>query len=59
MPLRDEVVVTLLLRTFDLAGTFAFAISGALAGFGGSWTFSGCWCLRLRRRHSGGFCGTC
>lgn len=32
MPLREEVVMTLLLQAFDLAGTFAFAISGALAG---------------------------
>ena len=32
MPIREEVVVTLLLTIFDLIGTFAFAISGAIAG---------------------------
>lgn len=32
MPVREEVVVTLLLTIFDLIGTFAFAISGAIAG---------------------------
>lgn len=32
MPARDEVVVNLLLTIFDLTGTFAFAISGAIAG---------------------------
>src|SRR5512138_3303592 len=32
MPGREEVVVTLLLTIFDLIGTFAFAISGAIAG---------------------------
>lgn len=32
MPIREEVVVTLLLTIFDLVGTFAFAISGAIAG---------------------------
>ena len=32
MPQREEVVVHLLLTIFDLIGTFAFAISGAIAG---------------------------
>ncbi|MFN7933937.1 MAG: trimeric intracellular cation channel family protein [Bryobacteraceae bacterium] len=32
MPPREEVVVNLLLTIFDLVGTFAFAISGAIAG---------------------------
>ncbi len=32
MPAREEVVVNLLLTTFDLIGTFVFAISGAIAG---------------------------
>ncbi len=32
MPPREEVVVHLLLTIFDLLGTFAFAISGAIAG---------------------------
>lgn len=32
MPVREEVVVTLALTVFDLIGTFAFAISGAIAG---------------------------
>lgn len=32
MPVKEEVVVTLLLTSLDLLGTFAFAISGALAG---------------------------
>ena len=32
MPARDEAVVNLLLTIFDLCGTFAFAISGAIAG---------------------------
>ena len=32
MPVREEVVVNLLLTIFDLIGTFAFAISGAIAG---------------------------
>jgi uncharacterized membrane protein YeiH len=32
LPIKEEVVVTLLLTSFDLIGTFAFAISGALAG---------------------------
>jgi uncharacterized membrane protein YeiH len=32
MPLREEVVVSLLLTILDLLGTFAFAISGAITG---------------------------
>lgn len=32
MPLREEIVVSLLLTVLDLIGTFAFAISGAIAG---------------------------
>jgi uncharacterized membrane protein YeiH len=32
MPVREEVVVNLLFTIFDLIGTFAFAISGAIAG---------------------------
>ncbi len=32
MLVREEVVVNLLLKVFDLGGTFAFAISGAIAG---------------------------
>jgi uncharacterized membrane protein YeiH len=32
MPAREEVVVNLLLTIFDLIGTFAFAISGAITG---------------------------
>jgi len=32
MPAREEEVVKLLLTVFDLIGTFAFAISGAIAG---------------------------
>lgn len=32
MPVREEVVVNVLLTIFDLIGTFAFAISGAIAG---------------------------
>lgn len=32
MPFREEVVVSLLLTVLDLIGTFAFAISGAIAG---------------------------
>jgi uncharacterized membrane protein YeiH len=32
MPLKEDVVVSLLLTIFDLVGTFAFAISGAIAG---------------------------
>jgi len=32
MPSREDVIVNLLLTIFDLIGTFAFAISGALAG---------------------------
>jgi uncharacterized membrane protein YeiH len=32
MPLQEEAVVHLLLTGFDLLGTFAFAISGAIAG---------------------------
>jgi uncharacterized membrane protein YeiH len=32
MPAAQEVVVNLLLTVFDLIGTFAFAISGAIAG---------------------------
>lgn len=32
VPAREEVVVNLLLTIFDLSGTFAFAISGAIAG---------------------------
>lgn len=32
MPLREEVVISLLLTSLDLTGTFAFAVSGALAG---------------------------
>jgi uncharacterized membrane protein YeiH len=32
MPVKEEVVVTLLLKIFDLTGTFAFAISGAITG---------------------------
>jgi uncharacterized membrane protein YeiH len=32
MPAREEVVINLLLTIFDYIGTFAFAISGAIAG---------------------------
>lgn len=32
MPIKEEAVVNLLLTVFDLLGTFAFAISGAIAG---------------------------
>jgi uncharacterized membrane protein YeiH len=32
MPPREEVVLTLLFTIFDLTGTFAFALSGAIAG---------------------------
>jgi len=32
MPIREEVVVSLLLTVLDLLGTFAFAISGAVTG---------------------------
>ncbi len=32
MPVGEEIVVSLLLTVFDLLGTFAFAMSGAIAG---------------------------
>lgn len=32
MPIREDVVVSLLFTVLDLMGTFAFAISGAIAG---------------------------
>ncbi|MBE7541408.1 MAG: trimeric intracellular cation channel family protein [Bryobacteraceae bacterium] len=32
MPIREDVVVSLLFTVLDLIGTFAFAISGAIAG---------------------------